>query len=414
MDTFFNDNSLQKFRDSSEPILKENAGFISDELVKIIDQGILENINNPQFLDLTRIYLDGGYRKDLTANLYQEVDSLNASIRLWDNTISCLNDEEFFIAIGRFEMFCEELTSHIAKYLSPIIDHIVEPYELSLSLFAGNYNYTPFGIHVDEKGLSAIHLHLGPNPKKMYLWTPEVIESEIENPQQIRLADPQSIVNLKLDTNYLISEGDLFFLPTDKFYHIGSHTNSYSVAISVGIHKYDLKSSLTQLATESLFRKIDQINPNTSSIKDISHILSSDIVIEKDALINDLEILEFTKKSNLGFATALSAGNSDEFLQSSYCLKKPFQILYSSDRINKSLHIYSRGCSIEVDYHSELISLIKKINSSQTFLIKEFVNEFSHEFEASELQAFFSFLIETNLLQKVNGRSNSYSKEILL
>ena len=69
------------------------------------------------------------------------------------------------------EAFSEQLASRVLKMMSSLFEIAgLPPLGNEITVFIGNYGWTPLGIHKDHTGENVLHFHLGPGRKQMYIW----------------------------------------------------------------------------------------------------------------------------------------------------------------------------------------------------------------------------------------------------
>jgi hypothetical protein len=108
-------------------------------------------------------------------------------------------------------------SAKLARWLRPQLLK-ADPLKLRLEmvLFAGDYGFTPFGVHRDAPCVSVIHFNLGPHAKDIYIF-----ENEGDLPKFSQIRDAK---------RYQIKPGDGFLLPAN-YAHIGDSA-SFSVDIA--------------------------------------------------------------------------------------------------------------------------------------------------------------------------------------
>ncbi|QCP48996.1 hypothetical protein FAZ95_07250 [Trinickia violacea] len=140
---------------------------------------------------------------------------------------------KFGIVVNGAEQWSDPLARMAARVFAPVVEaqgHWRSMIEVTL--FIGNYGYTPFGIHIDDPYTSVVHFHAGPTTKAMTLFSRSAFH---------RLNGPRkNCFNPELLTphgqTFSIESGDVFLLPPH-WYHIGN-TDGFSIGIAFAISKY--------------------------------------------------------------------------------------------------------------------------------------------------------------------------------
>lgn len=140
------------------------------------------------------------------------------------------------------ERWAISASTKLARWLQPQLLN-TDPLRLCLEivLFAGDYGFTPFGVHRDEPCASVIHFNLGPHAKDIYIFEDD---ANLYGAPQIRDA-----------TRYRIEPGDGFVLPAN-YAHIGDAA-SFSVDISCKLMFRSNSAALAYVAEHLLDSKDD-------------------------------------------------------------------------------------------------------------------------------------------------------------
>jgi hypothetical protein len=389
-------NVVQSFSDTWwENFIETNKNFtqacvlkqaINPSLVNELNKGIIEVLNNRYKLkhlgEGIRVYIEG---KEQNNNFLLDL-SKNPPLENED-VITYLNrtfDKKFGIIINSGEKHSDIINHKILQAIQPLIDNIGYPATgVEITIFIGNYGWTPLGIHQDHRGENVLHFHLGPGKKTMYVWEEEKYEkltgSKFNNMDIEPLLEHADV--------YPFEEGDIFYMPWNNF-HVG-----YSDELSVGITLWfnnPTKSIFSKKIINSFLYQhiatledIDIISPqkdykaNHNTFTDFIGTLN----LEKTVLeMNTADFFNTLYKdfklsllSNGGWqCVPLSLESKDNYIvdEYDYLLNKniiseaPFKI-YHESKDDETLVIYTRGTKIEMKYHTELIAIIDKINSNE-------------------------------------------------
>lgn len=350
-----------------------------------------------------RLYIDGisQNKKYMAKSLFNFPPEENEPPKDWASRV--FKDQKFGIILNSGEKFSNELAEKIAVYLNPLLEHAGLPLKgVSITVFMGNYGFTPLGIHVDHPGENVMHLHLGPGEKTMYNWemdTYKEIAGDIMNNTNITPLLPYAKA-------FQLREGDVYFMPWNKF-HIGN-TEEFSVGISVWynnlpmsklfltlmkslkiqyskpVDKKDKSTIVAPYKSPSAEEGFDQIisavtmneKQFNSSLKDISKEIFEEYVLSlysnqgwKSRPISvDQEVLTDQEPLNESTFHHLKG----KFIHVPESFKMACKILE-----NGQLIIFARGTKIEIKYHPELISIIEKLNTGTSYKTEELLDKLS-------------------------------------
>lgn len=181
-----------------------------------------------------RTYVDGQLVPSLERKIWQSPIDEQSSFDAWFKRV--FEHERSGLILNGAERWALGASQKVARWLQPKIEE-ADPLRLCLEivLFAGDYGFTPFGVHRDEPCASVIHFNLGPNAKDIYIFEHEGAQG---NPPSIQDA-----------TRYCVAPGDGFVLPAN-YAHIGDAA-AFSVDISCKLMFRDDEAALA-LATAHL------------------------------------------------------------------------------------------------------------------------------------------------------------------
>ena len=165
---------LKTNNDFTETCVIKDA--ISSEMLNELNLGIMEVLSNRLSMkDINngfRIYIEGKEQDDDYLKKICETPPLNSdNIKSYTDKIF---DKKFGFIINSGERHSDYISHNILKAVKPLIDlKGIPPLGIEITIFIGNYGWTPLGIHQDHRGENVIHFHLGPGGKKMYIWDEE-------------------------------------------------------------------------------------------------------------------------------------------------------------------------------------------------------------------------------------------------
>jgi hypothetical protein len=347
-----------------------------------------------------RLYLEGVARDKafMREHLFQYVPSEEESPAQWATRV--FKEQKFGLIINSSEKLSTEMSDQLALYLKPLLKIAGIPLKgVSITIFMGNYGYTPLGIHKDHPGENVMHLHLGPGDKTMYNWEMaeyEELTGNIQNNKDI-------IPLLPLATAYHFKQGDIYFMPWNK-YHIGC-TEEFSVGISIWYNNMPLNLFLATLL-RSLKNQYTIPESEEKGLPIVPPYQKVEVGEEFDLVLDALKLdkAELDKSfekvvkdlyqdytlglySNQGWKTRPIPLDRQldpklmEEVNDIYHLKgktistvSPFKISYKVSP-GRPLLIYARGTKIEIMYHPELVKVLDRLNTGAKVLTDDLLRE---------------------------------------
>lgn len=180
---------------------------------------------------LFRVYIDGMLSPELENSvLYNKPESGESFQQFLTRRTG---GRTFGVVVNGSEQWSDLLARFAARTFAPIVS-VLGAYRttIEVTLFIGNYGFTPFGIHIDDPYTSVVHFHVGPSSKQMTLFAKE--DFHRLNGERKNCFEPRKL--LPYGKTFNIRPGDLFLLPPH-YYHIG-YTQSFSIGVAVAISKY--------------------------------------------------------------------------------------------------------------------------------------------------------------------------------
>ena len=154
---------------------------------------------------------------------------------------------KFGIVVNGAEQWSDPLARLAARVFAPVIEAQGEERStVEVTLFIGNYGYTPFGIHIDDPYTAVVHFHAGPTTKAMTLFGKE--EFHRLNGAPKNCFEPRKLI--PAGRTFAIEAGDVFLLPPH-YYHIGS-TEGFSVGVAFAVSKYPKTSINKQVLQHAI------------------------------------------------------------------------------------------------------------------------------------------------------------------
>ncbi|WP_271782543.1 hypothetical protein [Aquimarina algiphila] len=327
--------------------------------------------------------------------LYDNPPKNNETLEEWWYRI--FGEQNIGILVYQGERFNLKLSKLIAEKIEPLLIKTGIPVEgISFTLFIGNYESTPLGIHIDDPGKNVMHFHLGPGSKTIYTWEDAKTYKEMAGENSQNNKDYKKY--LPYATKSTFSEGDFFTMPEDTF-HIGTQEG-----LSIGIACWRNNRSKHLFADELLnilvrnylkggtdFLDRDpklNLSPDTNPLKDASFISETLDLYEfpkeyehltfKEILKNIYRDLRYIIHSNAGFRTSpFPKSDEDSILDKNDVLvqETPFKILYRESNDKEKLFVYARGHKLSLNNFDCICSMIDQINIGKKIEIPQLLKE---------------------------------------
>lgn len=396
MKKYLDKNFWLNFIDANENF--SNTCVIKDsfsELDKnILCNGVTETlytrINDKNLDKGFRLYFDG---EELNKTTTKDFFSHNPPKDNEDIIEYCkrIFDTKFGIIMNNNEAFSEQLASRVLEMMKPLFEVAgLPPLGNEITVFIGNYGWTPLGIHKDHVGENVMHFHLGPGRKQMYTWDDEIYE---------KLVDKDVLNNKNIEPilnharKYDFGERDIFYMPWYKN-HVG-YTDDISIGVSLWFQStdnYTYAKKIIEYFTSEFLPKDKKILP-----PQIDYLNNHDTYeYFKQIVLNSLDkkdstLDEFLKRMYLDYKyTLLSNGNwanlpienkienidYNFFKDKTIQLSKPFKIIFENYQ-NEKLNIFVRGNRIRIKYFKDFEDLLVKLNKYETIIISDNLNNLS-------------------------------------
>ena len=384
-------------------------------LTKGVEEVLYERINGSSFDSGFRLYSEGSQLKTseavklLTENKPKDEEDI---ISYCERTF----DEKFGIIMNYNECYSDKLAVRVNEMIKPLFEMIgTPPLGFEITVFVGNYGWTPLGIHTDGVGENVIHFHLGPGNKTMYTWDKETYEKLVgKGVHNNKDVEPL----LEHAKKWEFGPGDVYYMPWFEN-HIG-----YSKDLSIGVTLWFRNCSNQKYASELLriFRnqfmskdkriipcQVDYLN-NESTFENFESMVSK-YVPKEDATLKDFlhEIYTDFKhciSSNGGWRYPPVAKTKDKKSEeeqtnrlehSVISIIAPFKILYRNIN-DKTLLVYIRGSKLKLNYFQDLVELIELLNTGKAVHVDDIIQNSAL---SSDVICYFLWMLEKNMGIKV-------------
>lgn len=362
-------DNLAKTSIFKDCIAKEETHLLRTYILQIIQTLAKLRTNRYGY----RVYVDGKLLDNTGMTLVYDAPPYdNEELEDWVKRV--FGEKKFGIILNLGEKFNLELSKNIALKTQPYLEKVGFPREgINFSIFIGNYDKTPLGIHKDPPGQDVMHFHLGPGDKTMYTWGRKQYENLITEQK----FDKQDLAGLlPYSTEFSFEEGDMYFMPEGE-YHIGKQ-DGLSMALTLWRYNHT-KDKLVQklqhvILSQFLKNNDDLLVADKNELNDISGVEETldifDIPTEmenlnfKDLMREAYKDLRYSIHSNAGYRTSPFPIEEDVLvnLDDVIVLEKPYKILHKVSLNQAKLHVYVRGIKLELNNFDCIISLINEIN----------------------------------------------------
>jgi hypothetical protein len=316
------------------------------------------------FSILKNIYLDSNISKSSYLRFYQDgkedfdaVREFLKSTESYSDIDTMLNDysknNSFGLIINGSLRWQPKLVEQISDFLTPIYKGLGK-HEIGfdLTFFIGNYGYTPFGVHLDDKNHRTIITNLGPNSKKMLMWNLEDVRSQYG--EVTNISDVDSVV--APPKIYDLKQNDYVLIPSHEYYHVGL-AEDISITAALIIHRENhlgnVTRELNQYLNEIMDYKID-FNSQSCSQSWISYAPEPSFLqscIEARRLSNGGAIFSPMPR-NISFEMISKVQN---------IVLNKLPILYVEQNEN-TIHVFARGVSKRFTNTDWLKLFFEKLN----------------------------------------------------
>lgn len=430
----FSEEWWKKFIDDNDNFTKTRVvkNVLNSEMLNTLNQEIVNAlISRFQRKDRSgfRLYFPdegkGIVNKQFLDELYDTPPNHEEKITDYCNRVF---NKPFGLIVNSVEKHNESLAIKLRKLVCPLLEIRGMPVcGMHITVFIGNYGWTPLGIHQDNKGANVIHFHLGPGNKTMYTWDRnkyDKLTGTKHNNHEIEPLLPEA-------NKYEFGTGDLFFMPWDKF-HIG-HSDELSVGLTFWFvdptKTIFLDSIINTFLTQYVSKEEeDVISPekdylyDDKSFDDLLSILKLEENILKmplkDFFYKIYKEYKYSIYSNEGWESStltkkdLEQYDVDEYeylLSETIKLRSPFNILFIQDPTNDILQFYVRGVKLEMRYDDSLVRIIEELNTFDPYTVKELLKHLNPDWPIEAGLYFISMLYDSNCLELISEEKENVS-----
>jgi hypothetical protein len=329
-----------------------------------------------------RFYIDGQRIQDPTEYLMRKEDGDFVG---WHSRLEAVTND-YCVVFNRLESAFDDI-SDICELLRPLLDELGAPARKSqVTLFAGRYKRTPFGIHNDDE-LNFFWPLIG--PKRLRFWEPEYGNT---NPGLARLVE----YNEHLSQSLLLDAdaGDMLAWP-GSWWHIAEGGDQFSASLTIPLEWY---SSREKIESGELLEKLAKIVFRTAAADSGSTLIpmqTDDDTAERlpemifDAArlfggiraedISDLLAEKWLRQiTTAGLDVARPVRNNFVNLEQAQMMRLTDGGTIRWTKLSRGkICIASGGRAVRLPHSAALVEVIREINTSKPFSVGSLAEQIS-------------------------------------
>ena len=368
-----------------EPLLLKEA-FDVESFSEDIIFSLLSTLKEKSYQDGSskfRLYIEGKENQAEEKRFLASERKMPESIEQYFMRIS--EGKKFGIVINGAQQWSDDISRFAAKVFEPFVEKYgYSCASVEATLFVGNYGYTPFGIHIDDPYTHVVHFHLGPAPKSMTLFEPELFH-QLNGPEK-NCYQPENLI--AFGDTYEISAGSVFLLPAN-YYHVGN-TQSFSIGLALSISK-NPNSAVTQLLLH------DAVNDNrfAGDVYDVIKRLEVSQITLAEWMSERLEDHCLRNKSQKGLRYALIEREVPDFESDTvFVLDPDFAIEFADN--GEKIRVFCRGNKVKISSNVALMDFLQYLKSQKdTFTVRGLIQYFQDSLDTDTITfliaLFYSF-----------------------
>lgn len=375
------DDFLSRTSGMSEPaIFQECLDRSKTERMRMLVMDIMRDLHTKYRTKYGyRLWVDGKRATD-EEFIFSHAPLADERLEQWNDRV--FNEKKFGIILNRGEKFNDELSTLVSQAVSPLIKKVGMPTEgLLFTIFIGNYDSTPLGIHKDLPGKSVMHFHLGPGDKTMYTWDDEEYLSHTRKVHNNTDVQP----HLHYAEKHTFGEGDIYFMPENRF-HLGTQSG-LSIAIACWWNNrsnQDFAHGILKMAGDGLIAsstkmlKADSHDPaDTSALDRTLQLYSAGCDIEKHSFADVLRLtyldLRHALFSNGGLRNAPLPQTEEVEIDKDSIVRIAghFRMLMRVTPDADKMLIYVRGSQLEMRNLPSIRRMVDHLNAGDAISIRK-------------------------------------------
>jgi len=326
-----------------------------------------------------RLWIDGQQVEELSPHfaLHPMPDE---DVQTW--TARAFGTRKFGIILNRGEKFSSKLSQAAAVILEPILKMIGMPTEgILFTIFVGNYDMTPLGIHKDFAGKSGMHFHLGPGPKTMYVWEDEDYKTA---PGEKRCNNMNVAPHLASATRHTFHQGQFYFMPENKF-HLGMQ-DELSIGLACWFYNrcdYDFAGELLNRfkaynlpRSEGMLKSDKNPVDDTSAVEPVLSLFRledrEDLGV-KPLLREIYRDFRYSLFSNAGYRNRPIARTDDIDIgpDDAVCTDEPYKMFCRQDPRSGHYDVFVRGTKVSLRNFAGLEVIVERLNAGTPMTIAQ-------------------------------------------
>ncbi|MEY8759607.1 hypothetical protein [Chryseobacterium tongliaoense] len=410
---------------------------ISEDLIKKLKDAVVNGlISRFKTVDHDgfRLYFPsqgkGKENSDFIDELYKNPPFENEEIIEYCNRVF---KEKFGLIVNFLERHSDFISKELRLITEPLLEIIGIPATgVDVTVFIGNYGWTPLGIHQDHKGENVLHFHLGPGEKTMYIWDQEKYKDLTGTKHNNFDIEPL----LEHAERYDFGAGDLFYMPWDKF-HIGK-SDDLSVGVTFWFNNPS-KIKFFDRVLNTFYRDYIDINKdviepqhnyleNTQTFDEFLSLLKLDEDLLNGSTKSFFKHLYDEYKnsllSNAGWQAPPQAREKEDkydidnyefLLEKEIHTSAPFKMIYKIDEAKDTFYLFVRGSKIEMRYHPELKNIVDHLNTYEKWQVSDLLKNLEAEWPIEAGLYFLSMIYDKKGIEIVGEtKTVKQTEDILL
>ena len=345
---------------------------LTPDLVSIEDiRRMLENLRgHPDREMLLRVFVGARQCFRSEREVFASPPDRGEDLETWGNRL--LGPERWGCTLYRAEQLNTDLVERLAGPWAQLNGGPASRRTAQeIFVFFGNYGDTPFGIHQDREQGAAVHFHLGPGLKRMYLWSPETFEAATGG--RATFYDRAAIED-SADI-YDIPAGSVFVLPPGWF-HVGE-TRDFSAGVVVT----NVALSQSRMRERALQTFLDAVDPDDGD--DVAKMAATPVA---DALEAGMQEMGDLLESNAGFSPGPHTGPDpgSPGPDTRYARHPDFPIVLRTsppDGSGTTMSLFVRGRKMVMPESDALTGLVQALNDGTSITWGGMIARLEEEFE---------------------------------
>lgn len=396
----------------NEPVVLRGVGsalgFDFSQLAELFEA--LRHVDEDRRNEHVRTYRGSGLDRHAERRLFarlpqtwsQRPDSCAQQMRVWIE--EALGSPPYTLVVNRAERWAHGIADCANALSQALFDrHALPSFTAELTVFLGNYQHTPFGIHLDGPEFRIIHAHLGPGPKRIYLWRKDGFDAQA-HPLEHLESPPAEL--LETGTCFELRPGDLFLLPA-QYYHI-ANCEPFGAGVAI-VYRRETPQTLVRDALKRAQAALCEKVRSDADIFSAHAMLPWDENQETASLadwsVGAIERDVLLKKSALGWSEppALAPRPSVDGLRGARLRRvQAYPLLWRRDR--GRLEIFARHRSFSLAEHPAVIALLEDIGGDCCVEANRLCDQLQATMQPDSVLHLLSILVHYRAVEVIDGR----------